>query len=303
VKAEPGLIPVGLLLILPPDNDVRRAQKVTDGTDKRAPIWPLVVAPFACLLYYILLRTAFIQSIEGTFGEARISEGVNDIISQPLWSTHWFYRGAAEYISITVAVFVAGGLARGRARAGAILGASAISIFYILSVGYLLYDWKYVDPDAWTLADPWYQYVINGILIFAAPAIAFSTAEYIEEAHRNEPGLAGINRWHFLWLWIPTYFYAMGMIGPLTRFYEVQAGGSILALAMVILVHAVPTLIVAVPLYYGLLILRGDHGSTMPSAARNFVGALVLIGGLVVGGAVQFGWYWMFNKIGEAISG
>ena len=63
-----------------------------------------------------------------------------------------------------------------------------------------------------------------------------------------------------------------------------------------ILVHAVPMLVVAVPLYYGLKILRGEHGGTMPPAARNFVGALVLIGGLVVGFAVQMGWYWIFNK-------
>jgi hypothetical protein len=72
---------------------------------------------------------------------------------------------------------------------------------------------------------------------------------------------------------------------------------------MVVLVHAVPTFVVAVPLYYGLMILRGDHGGTMPPAARNFVGALVLIGGLVVGGAVQMGWCWMFSKIGQALSG
>jgi hypothetical protein len=153
------------------------------------------------------------------------------------------------------------------------------------------------------MADPWYQYVINGILVFAAPVIAFTTAEHIEDMHSQEPGLAGINRWHFLWLWIPAYFYALAMIAPLARFYSVQMEGGIFALALVILVHAVPTFVVGVPLYYGLLILRGDHGDTMPPAARNFVGALVLIGGLIVGLAVQMGWYWMFSKIGQAISG
>ncbi len=93
------------------------------------------------------------------------------------------------------------------------------------------------------------------------------------------------------------------MITPLVRFYSVQMEGGIFALFMVVLVHAVPTFVVAVPLYYGLLILRGDHGDTMPPAVRNFVGALVLIGGLVVGLAVQMGWYWVFSKIGQAISG
>jgi hypothetical protein len=102
---------------------------------------------------------------------------------------------------------------------------------------------------------------------------------------------------------MPAYFYALAMITPITRWYSVQSKGGIISLAIVALVHAVPALVVGVPLYYGLLILRGDHGNTMPPAARNFVGALVLIGGLVVGLAVQIGWYWMFDKIGQMISG
>src|SRR5258706_4402605 len=143
---------------------------------RRAPIWPLIVAPFACFVYYILLRFAFVQSIEGTFGAASISEGLNDIVSQPNWGTHWVYRGIAEYISITVAVFIAGGLARGRALSGAIVGASPISLFYLIRLGLLFHAWKYMDPDDWSMNDPWYQYVIDGILAFAAPIIAHSTA-------------------------------------------------------------------------------------------------------------------------------
>ena len=87
-----------------------------------------------------------------------------------------------------------------------------------------------MEPDDWVMNDPWYQYIIDGILIFAAPVIAYSTAEHIEEAHNEEPGLAGINRWHFLWLWMPAYLYALAMITPLTQFYSVQAEGSIFAL-------------------------------------------------------------------------
>jgi hypothetical protein len=64
-----------------------------------------------------------------------------------------------------------------------------------------------------------------------------------------------------------------------------------------------PAFAVGLPLYYGLEILRGTHGDTMPPPARNLVGALVLIGGLIVGLAVQFGWYWMFDKLRQAISG
>jgi hypothetical protein len=113
---------------------------------RRAPIWPLIVAPFACFVYYILIRFAFLQSIEGALGKGAdsASEELTNFVSQPLWGTHWVYRGIAEYLSITVAVFVAGGVARGRGFAGAVVGACAISLFYIMSLGLLFYDWKYL---------------------------------------------------------------------------------------------------------------------------------------------------------------
>jgi hypothetical protein len=136
-----------------------------------------------------------------------------------------------------------------------------------------------------------------------APIVALTTAEHVEKMHHDEPGLAGINRWHLFWLWIPAYFYALAIITPLARFYSAQFEGSIVFTIVAILVNFVPAFAVGLPLYYGLEILRGTHGGTMPPPARNLVGALVLIGGLIVGLAVQFGWYWMFDKLGHAISG
>jgi hypothetical protein len=136
-----------------------------------------------------------------------------------------------------------------------------------------------------------------------APVVALVTAEHIETAHDDEPGLAGINRWHFLWFWLLAYFYAVAIIMPLARFYSVQLNGGLIAIIIVTIVNFVSAFAVGLPLYYGLEILRGTHGDTMPPPARNLVGALVLIGGLIVGFGVQFGWYWMFDKLGHAISG
>jgi hypothetical protein len=87
---------------------------VTVANDvKRAPIWPLIVAPFACFVYYFLIRTAFLQSIEDVLGKApsNVDNSVIENFAKLLWGSHWIYRCVAEYIFVTIAVFIAGGLA------------------------------------------------------------------------------------------------------------------------------------------------------------------------------------------------
>jgi hypothetical protein len=265
------------------------------------PIWPLMIAPFAGFVYYIIFRTAFIQTIDSI---VKIPSDVDalDEFTQPHWGDHWIYHGIAEYISVTLATFVAGGLARGRTKTGAVVGSVTISLMYAVRFCAMVWVWQ-TPNSGWSFNEPWYQYVIDGLVMLGAPVVALATAEHFETAHGHEPGLAGINRWHFLWLWIIAYFYAMAIISPLARFYSVQFNGGLIAIIIVTIVNFVPALAVGLPLYYGLEILRGTHGDTMPPPARNLVGALVLIGGLVVGLAVQFGWYWMFNQLGHAISG
>jgi hypothetical protein len=49
--------------------------------------------------------------------------------------------------------------------------------------------------------------------------------------------------------------------------------------------------------------LAGHHGETMHPAGRNLVGILVLIFGFLVGVVIQEGWYWIAQKISEAIFG
>lgn len=251
------------------------------------------------LVYYLALRTAFAESIESVLGKA----GDDDSLPEAVWGTHWAYRCIAEYLSVTLAAFVSGGVAHGRAKAGAVIGSLAVSLLFASQLAFYFYNWKYLGVDLPSLAKPWYQTAIDAAMIVAAPCIALFAVEHVEAAHRQELGLFGLNRWHVVWLWLITYFYGLAMITPIARFYNVQMGGNIIAIVLVFAVNFVPAAIVALPLYYGLAILRGDHGETMPPVARNFVGALVLIGGLVVGMAVQFGWYWSFDKLREAILG
>ena len=216
----------------------------------------------------------------------------------PVWGTHWVYRCIAEYISVTIGAFVAGGIARGRAKAGAIVGSLAVSLLYAFQVGAYLYFSQYLHTEVPNLTDPWYQTIIDGLMILAAPMVAAVTVEHIEDSHRLDVGLVGVNRWHFVWLWVLAYFYAILIITPVARFYSIQMSGGTLVILVSALVNSVPAFALLIPLYYGLSILSGR---LMATAARNLVGPLVLIGGLVVGFPIQYGWYWMFEKISSAI--
>jgi hypothetical protein len=52
-----------------------------------------------------------------------------------------------------------------------------------------------------------------------------------------------------------------------------------------------------------LAFLAGHHGNTMHPAGRNMVGVLVLISGFLIGASIQSGWYWIFQRIYDAIFG
>jgi hypothetical protein len=140
-------------------------------------------------------------------------------------------------------------------------------------------------------------------MIVGAPLIGSYVAEAAEDMHRDTPnGFGGINRFHFLWLWFAAYWYAVGLITPIARFYALQDENSIIAIIL-LLINGIPAIAVAVPGYYGITFLAGHHGGTMHPAGRNLVGILVLIFGFPVGLAIQEGWYWIVQMIFQAIFG
>src|SRR5712672_1365338 len=97
------------------------------GNDRKLPVWPVIIAPLVFLVYYLALRTAFAQSIESVLGKP----GDEDALPGAVWGTHWAYRGIAEYLSVTLAASMSGGVARGRAKAGAVIGSLAASLIFV----------------------------------------------------------------------------------------------------------------------------------------------------------------------------
>jgi hypothetical protein len=270
-----------------------------------APLWPVFIAPLVAGVYYLSIKSAFAQSIVSVLGRTATTDiDLSDIYS-PQWGAHWVYRLAAEILSASFGTFVAAGLAHGRELAAAIAGGVTISFGFLLRIGALLYIWMYMEPGEFSVPEPWYQYAIEGLMIIVPPVIGVYVAEAAHDMHRQTPhGFGGINRLHFVWLWLPAFWYALGLITPMARLYALgpESSGPI-ATAIIFIINFIPAAAMAVPLYLGLALLAGQLGTALHAVGRNLLGVIVLALGFVAGLAIQSGWYWLFQKIGEALFG
>jgi len=250
----------------------------THYQERKPSIWPLFAAPIAAIIFYGGLNGAFLNSLEYVVGQpAEIGEVILSRQDRK-WGTHWVYRVIAEGASLAYGTFIAAGIARERARAGGIIGGLAISAVYAIMFGLM---WYY---DV-TTGEPWYQDVLSILLVLSAPLIGFLVSETAEEISTSAPaGFAGIPRAHFLWLWIISYLYALGLIAPIAHI--MTTAGEV---GFVYLLQAIPVLVLAVPLYYGLQLLAGTLAINWHVAIRQLVGSIVLVGGLAIGMAIQVG--------------
>jgi hypothetical protein len=109
------------------------------AVQSRAPIWPILAAPFAAGIYYLAIKPAFSLSIVAVLGETSPNDiNLADIVS-PVWARTGFIAYLAEFISAGLAMFIAAGLAHGRERAAGITGGCTISFFFIARVATHLY--------------------------------------------------------------------------------------------------------------------------------------------------------------------
>jgi hypothetical protein len=272
--------------------------------DARAPIWPVIIAPFVGCVYYLAIKSAFSLSIISALGHTATTDINLSDIAAPHWGSHWVYRIATEVISTAFGTFVAAGLAHGREREAALAGSCMISFEAVARLAVLVFAWKFMGLDDSTAPEPWYQYAIDAAMIGAPPAIGAYVAEAAEDLRREAPkGFGGINRLHFLWFWFAAFWYALGLIAPMVRIYLVGQEQGIIRLFIVVLLNGIPAVAIALPAFYGLALLTGHHGNSMHPIGRNMVGILVLVFGFIVGAGVQYIWYWAFQKLYELIFG
>jgi hypothetical protein len=264
---------------------------VSEASQRTSSVWLVLLAPVISGIYYFAVKLAFMESVVSVMGRT-------DLFEIPHWGSHWAFRIVAEAISVGFGTFIAAGIAHGREKIAAVVGGCAISLGFIVKLA-LAYSYS----EAVAIPEPWYQYAIDILSIVFAPIMGAFVAESAADLHRSEPkGVGGINRLHFIWLWFVAYFYAAGLIAPVGRLYALGNAG-IVTSAIALVINGIPAAALAIPGYYGLAFLAGHHGNTMHPAGRNMVGVLVLISGFLIGASIQSGWYWIFQKIYDAIFG
>jgi hypothetical protein len=259
------------------------------ATSVRAPFWPLFAAPFVAVAYYIALKLAFEISIGPVVANLNGTEFKFDDLSSMDWGTHWIYRLLSEILSTGLSVLVASGIARGRERMGAIISGITIAIYFLYRVGTSLYVIIDNNLQEYEFSEPWYQYAIEGIMVLMSPLIGVLAANPAREINKQEPrGFGGINRGHFLWLWLASYCYAVGLITPIARIYTAAVKGEI-SLIFSVLLNGIPAGSLLIPGYVGLALLSGQLGTALNSAARNLLGIVVIVVGFAISVLIQMG--------------
>lgn len=247
---------------------------------KTGTIWPLIFAPFVGVIYYLTFQSAFLQSMD----YVKTTQDQVQLIfrdfwiptAELIWGERWIYRLFAEGSSIALATFISGGIARERARTGAILGGIAVAL--LASVGAFAI---FVLGGTVAAIEPWYQNWITASLIVAAPFIGWIIGEYAREiSTATEKGFVGVPRGHFVWLWIIFWFYALSLIAPIINLYlyywdNPHGIGTVFGGIL----RGIPILAYGAPLYFGLLILSGERLANWNSAIRQICGVVTLVGG------------------------
>jgi hypothetical protein len=263
--------------------------------------WPLVAAPFAGLLYYLALLTAFRTAIGDVVADTADLADFKGLT----WGTHWIYHTFAEAVSLAFGTFVAGGIARERAQVAGLIGGFGISLWWTawLAIVAFLMSSNGVEFTG----NPWYEWVIFSIAAIAAPIVGYVFGETGKEISTGYGGgFAGIPRLHFLWLWVPAHFYGVAIIGPIMTYllaYFLGYDGSrimvldssVLTGILYFVLYVIPVVAFFIPLFMGLGLMSGSIGNAnygtkpMHSALRQTLGTVVLIVGWWIAAAIHYG--------------
>ncbi len=140
---------------------------------------------------------------------------------------------------------------------------------------------SYIEPNI----------IITFIILLIAPVIgSFSGQIGQEVSTEDETGFAGIPRVHFLWLWLPAYWYSTALIGPIYNIFT--SGIDFWFISHII--RMIPIIAYAAPLYFGLSILSGNNMSEYNKVIRQTLGSLIILLGFWI---VTFIHFYIYNLI------
>jgi hypothetical protein len=200
----------------------------------------------------------------------------------------------AELLAIGLGTLVAAGLARSREMVAGTIGGITISVLYAFLTAVFAFAWytnllNQLEPGS----EPWYQYAIGSLIVVIAPIIGWCTSALARTLNERAPvGFSGVNRLHFIWLGAAAYGYAIGLTTPFAILMRPPYDD--ISDRVKLVIAFIPAAL-AFPAYFGLALLSGHVGANLAPVKRNFLGAVVVIGGALFGLEVEHLWRWWLS--------
>jgi hypothetical protein len=223
------------------------------------------------------------------------------------WGNHYVWRLLAGMISTYLAAVLAGAIAKNRAgMTVAISNLPSIAIWVVMIFALASGHTSFIYGDQ-TITIHTGMIVAGVISIPLTTFFAYQAAEYgskiQQEKFRGEGTVLGIAGYHWVWLIIPIYVYAVGSIAPIATFLTfsfmhdegIVSGCIGFAIFFTAIASVFPVIWV---------IKRLNTPATTPRARLKAVGVnlAVLTGGMIAVGIVQLLDRWLIGKVAPFIT-
>jgi hypothetical protein len=259
-------------------------------------IWAILAFNF----YAIFLISGFQENTGYLFDFSLISEiklsGFDVNPREWGWGTHYIWRLFAGIVVTALVGALTGAIVKDN---GAKIAAIANMPSVLVWSG-MIYLLGFTDLNVGANAG---FIVISIIAIPLTTYIAYLAGGFGEEIQRqrfSENTVLGIKSFHWIWAIFPLYWYSLGIVLVGSRFIGFQIatwGDSRIFAAFLAFLILIPLVAWVYPLRIVHLVLMGDLFNDQHSAVKGIAILGILISGILVATGVQFGLYWLLDKI------
>jgi len=216
------------------------------------------------------------------------------------WGNHYIWRLVAAVVATALAGTLTGAIARTRGGLATALSNIPSIAIWIGIAYYLEFESSSFVYGDQTITIHTGMIIVALIAIPLTTYVAFHAGEFGATLQRDEfeeSTVFGIAWYHWAWLVIPVYLYAMASILPITNFltFSFLTGDGLITslINFALFVTAIASLLPLVWVYTRLKIPKKGLGQSSISAIINF-GIIAL--GLIGVAAVQLASHWLLGK-------
>jgi len=251
--------------------------------------WKTYLGAFTLFNLYSLF---FVSAFQESTGYTLATKEVLELGIDPRewgWGDHYVWRLIASILVTALAGMLAGAFARSKGAMVGLISNIPSCLFHGFII-YMLVAWP-VEVVAQTAF-----VIVSIIMIPLTSLIAYWSGELGENINIqiDHGRVLGIRGYHWFWLVIPLYWYARCIIPPLFYYlvFELIYSNSLSIFTGIKgLILLIPIVGYVYPLYMAYRILSSDVMGTSSTVVRALSVTGWLVGGLAIGGILQYGCY------------